>query len=408
MFIPPVIKLNDCLVGATCQETEDGIHILMGIKNIDALVQVKISHANQVTSMQQKDCNHLEAILSSAAAYLEANLSQNLVLEWSIGHQDELHKKIKSLPPISDIPSYDYMQTWIAEHLVAANKNRYLEISSRQFLMDCFEKGEKRTSVSFSLYTVSNNIQPCKALFHLYQEKATGDLMVFCVIYDLTEQQKKEKELKELEKELNMCRIRNSTSQMKPHFLYNALGSIQEIVLTDPQYASDLLGDFMIHLRCCIRAMSNDMPIPFSEELKNIHAYVNIEKMRLGKKLNMQYDIKTKDFSILPLCIQPLVENAIRHGVHKRGRNGGKVILRTRSEDNAWVIQVEDTGIGFDVKQVFQEINNGERDSAGLNNIRFRLEKVMGGSMEIQSSQGVGTRVTVRIPKEEKNESNNC
>ena len=198
-----------------------------------------------------------------------------------------------------------------------------------------------------------------------------------------------------------MSRIRNSTSQMKPHFLYNALGSIQELVLTEPQYASDLLGDFMVHMRSCVRAMANDEPIRFSEELKNIKAYVNIEKMRLEDKLDMQYDIEEDGFPVLPLCVQPIVENAIRHGIHKRGRKGGRVILRTRSDSQTWVVQVEDTGVGFDVAKMFREINREGKDSTGLSNIRFRLEKVMGGSMDIQSKEGEGTVVTIRIPKGE-------
>ena len=386
---------------ATSQEADDGMHILMGIKNIDDLIRQKIAHGKEVESMREKEHNHMEAILAGAAAYMEANLTQNIVLEKAVGHQDELHKKIKDIPEVIEIPSYDKMQEWIGDHLVVENRERYLQIGSRQYLMDCYLQGEKRASVSFTLYSEKGEIQPCKAVFYLYREKATGDLHVFCVIYDLTEQQKKEKELKALEEELVMSRIRNSTSQMKPHFLYNALGSIQELVLTEPQYASDLLGDFMVHMRSCVRAMANDEPIRFSEELKNIKAYVNIEKMRLEDKLDMQYDIEEDGFPVLPLCVQPLVENAIRHGIHKRGRKGGRVILRTRSDSQTWVVQVEDTGVGFDVAKMFREINREGKDSTGLSNIRFRLEKVMGGSMDIQSKEEEGTVVTIRIPKGE-------
>ena len=394
---------------ATFQQAEDGKHILMGIKNIDDLIRQQIAHENEVEALRQKEHNHMEAILAGAAAYLEANLSQNLVLEKEVGHKDETQKKIRDIPPITEIPLYDDIQRWIGDHLIAENRDRYLLISSRNYLLDCYGRGEKRASVSFSLYAESGSVQPCKAVFYLYEEKATGDIHVFGVIYDLTDQQRKEKELRELEKELNICRIRNSTSQMKPHFLYNALGSIQELVLTEPQYASDLIGDFMVHMRSCVRAMESDEPISFLEELKNIKSYVNIEKMRLGEKLTMEYDIEETDFSVLPLSIQPLVENAIRHGVHKRGRKGGRVILRTRAEEDAWIVRVEDTGVGFDVTQIFNEIERGKKDSKGLSNIRFRLEKVMGGSMKIQSKEGEGTAVTILIPKGgKKNEGDNC
>ena len=80
---------------ATFQEADDGMHILMGIKNIDDLIRQKIAHGKEVESMREKEHNHMEAILAGAAAYMEANLTQNIVLEKAVGHQDELHKKIK-------------------------------------------------------------------------------------------------------------------------------------------------------------------------------------------------------------------------------------------------------------------------------------------------------------------------
>ena len=392
---------------AVWQSAGDGEHILMGIRNIDDLIRQRIRNENTMISMEQKENNHLEAVLATAAAYLEANISRDILLERSAGKKDETRRHIMKLPSISEISSYDELQKWIADHLIVENKEDYLRISSRDYLTDCFRKGDKRASVEFSILTEDGGEQPCRAVLYLYRERATGDIQVFCVIYDMTEQQKKERELKELEDELKMSRLRNSTSQMKPHFLYNALGSIQELILIDPEYASDLLGDFMVHMRSCVRAMESDEPIPFSEELKNIKAYVNIEKMRLGDKLDIRYEIREMDFPILPLCIQPLVENAIRHGIHKRGRKGGSVILRTRNENDAWVVQVEDSGVGFDVKKILNDVKKGKKDSAGLSNIRFRLKQVMGGTLDIQSTEGEGTIVTVRLPKEDyKNESN--
>ena len=199
-----------------------------------------------------------------------------------------------------------------------------------------------------------------------------------------------------------MSRLRNFTSQMQPHFLYNALGSIQEIVLDDPAYASELIGDFTIHLRSCIRAMANDAPIPFDQELANIKAYVNIEKMRFGDKLKVLYDIQTNDFSILPLSIQPIVENAIRHGIYERGEHGGVVAIRTEKKEDAVRITVEDNGVGFDVEAFRAAVSSGKRDSTGLKNITFRLDKMMHASVNIESCVGTGTKVTVMIPKEKK------
>ena len=385
-------------IRAVFQEASDGMHILMGVKNIDDIIRQRIEEENRAESMRRKKQNYLEVVLATAAAYLEADLTENLVLERSVGHRGGKERQILDIPPISVIPTYDELQSWIVSNIVASNKEDYLRVSDRENLLNGFRKGDRRASVSFSVYATDGSVVPCKAVFYIYQERVDGGIHLFCVIYNLTESQRKEKELKELETELNMSRIRNSTSQMQPHFLYNALGSIQELILIDPEYASELLGDFMIHMRSCVRAMENDEPIPFSEELKNIKAYVNIEKMRLGKRLDMQYDLRAVDFPVLPLSIQPLVENAIRHGVHKRGSEGGTVVLRTAGNQDACIIQVEDTGVGFDVEKIISGSGIGTKDSTGLNNIRFRLEKVMGGTIEIKSKIGQGTSVTVCLP----------
>lgn len=386
---------------ATRQMVNKKMHILMGIRNIDSLIRQEIAHKEEIDSMRQKESNYLKAVLATAAAYIEINLTTDEVTEKSVDHPEEINNRIKEMPSSREAPYYSDLHAWICENLISDNIVKYREISSREYLLACFERGEKRASVSFSVYTKEGRRQPCREVFYLYQEWATDDIHALCVIYDLTEQQKRERELEELELELHMSRIRNSTSQMQPHFLYNALGSIQEIILSDPEYASDLLGDFTVHLRSCIRAMDSDEARPFSQELDNIRAYVNIEKMRFGKRLKMQYDIQAEDFNILPLCIQPLVENAIRHGIYERGKSGGEVILRTREESDVWVIQVEDSGVGFDVKRFEREFQLGKRDSAGLQNIRFRLEKVMNAAVDIESTVGAGTIVTVRIPRGE-------
>ena len=274
-------------------------------------------------------------------------------------------------------------------------------------MINCYEHGEKRASASFSMRMMDGQLQPCKIVFYLYHDTSTGDILSFCVLYDLTEQQRKEKELRDLENALQMSRLRNFTSQMQPHFLYNALGSIQEIVLEDPAYASELIGDFTIHLRSCIRAMANDAPIPFEQELANIKAYVNIEKMRFGDKLTVLYDIQKRDFSILPLSVQPIVENAIRHGIYERGEEGGVVTIKTAEREGNVLITVEDNGVGFDVEAYQMAISSGEKDSTGLKNIMFRLDRMMNASVDIQSCIGVGTNVTIAIPREKQiNESN--
>ena len=121
----------------------------------------------------------------------------------------------------------------------------------------------------------------------------------------------------------------------------------------------------------------------------------------------MCYDIQAPDFSVPPLTIQPLVENAIRHGIYQRGEKGGTVTLRTREDGTDYVIQVEDDGMGFDVEKMRGELAQGKRDSTGLQNSTFRLEKVMGADVKIHSVPGEGSTVTVRIPRNRNAEREN-
>lgn len=387
------------LIRATYQPVNGRMHVFMGVRNIDSMMRREESHRKEIQALYQKEMNHMQAVLASAAAYMEANLTQNILLEKSNDGLETEKQFIKRIPSIEDIPEYDIMHSWICDNLVTENRKEYRRCASREYLMECFERGELRSSVLFSVYTKEGGIQPCREIFFLYQEKTTKDIHAFCVIYDLTEQQKKEGERKLLENELKMSRIRNFTSQMQPHFLYNALGSIQEVILMDPEYAAELLGNFTVHLRSCIRSMTKDEPLPVDQEMENVKAYIEIEKMRFGDKLRAHYEVGTNQFSILPLTIQPIVENSIRHGIYEKGKAGGDVYIRTKSTEDAWVVEVEDNGIGFDVDEYMARQRTGQGDSTGLENIRFRLEKVMNAHLQVKSTKGIGTVVTLTIPK---------
>lgn len=386
---------------ATLQPIGDKDYILMGVRDIDALMRQRIAHEEELASKQQKADNYLEAVLATALAYIGVNLTRDRVLERSPDRSGGPGYHVRPIPTADELPSYTALRTWVCENLVCEGRERYLRASDRDYLLRCFEQGEGRVSVSFAIATEEGDHVPCREVFYLYREHATGDVHVLCVIYDLTQQQRQEKEFEELRQELVMSRVRNSASQMKPHFLYNALGSIQEVILEDPERAAALLEDFTIHLRSCIKAMDSDQPIPFEQELENIKAYAHIENMRFGDKLDVRFELGETDFLVLPLSIQPLVENAIRHGVYQRGPEGGSVILRSWAEGDAWVVQVEDTGVGFDVHRYAERVRLGDVDSTGLKNIRFRLERILGAALDIESQVGGGTTATVRIPRKE-------
>lgn len=187
--------------------------------------------------------------------------------------------------------------------------------------------------------------------------------------------------------------------QMQFHFLYNALSSIREVVLQDPEYASDLIYDFTVYLRACIRTMQNQELISVYQEMEYVRAYVNIEKMRMGKRLHVTYDLQLEDFKIVPLSIQPLVENAIRHGIFPKGLQGGTVSIKAETLAGCHIITVKDDGVGFDYQKVKDEARRGERDSVGLDNTISRLKQQCNADIVITSEIGTGTTVTVLVPK---------
>lgn len=203
--------------------------------------------------------------------------------------------------------------------------------------------------------------------------------------------------IEQLKTELESSRLKIAMGQMQPHFLYNALSSIRTIIKVDPDYAYDLVFDFATHLRSCIKAMSSDEPISFKNELLNIKAYLNIEKIRFGQRLKVNFDIGCENFKIPPLSVQPIVENAVQHGIFNRGKAGGTVTIKSRKSPNAYIVEVIDDGVGFDMNEVL----NSSKDCVGIKNTLFRFECLMNAKVNINSIPNEGTRVEITIPENE-------
>ena len=180
-------------------------------------------------------------------------------------------------------------------------------------------------------------------------------------------------------------------SQIRPHFIYNTLSTIQALCMTDPGKAFDTLEKFGIYLRQNISSMSQVNRIPFKEELEHTRVYADIEMIRFPR-ISLEYDIEDDDFSLPALTLQPVVENAIRHGV--RIRKHGEVRISSRRGNGEHVIVVNDNGKGFDTS-ILEDMENSH---VGIRNVRSRLELMCRGTMEISSRPGEGTCVTIRIP----------
>ena len=199
---------------------------------------------------------------------------------------------------------------------------------------------------------------------------------------------------KQQEEQLVQQRISIMLSQIQPHFLYNALTSIRALCRTDARKAEQALTDFTRYLRGNLNALSNTGCVPFLNELEHTKYYVDLEKMRFGKDLTVLFNTPVTQFSLPPLTLEPIVENAVRHGVMQR-RTGGTVMILTAEDEDAVRVCVVDDGVGFDVTNYAEQ--PGEH--IGLWSVRERLAAICGGRLEIQSSPDHGTTVTLILPK---------
>ena len=204
--------------------------------------------------------------------------------------------------------------------------------------------------------------------------------------------EKLEKEKIKLDAELAKSRISTLMSQIHPHFIYNTLGSIEQLCELDPPKAAKLVNDFSKYLRGNFSELDNPKLIRVSKELKHTEYYTGIEKVRFPD-IEFVSEMNCSDFSIPALTIQPLVENAIKHGILKRDE-GGTVKVRIYETDSSYFVTVKDNGVGFDVDELEQT------NHIGLRNICSRLEAMCDGILHIESIIGVGTKITVEIPKE--------
>jgi len=197
--------------------------------------------------------------------------------------------------------------------------------------------------------------------------------------------------------ELSDLKTKNMLSQVKPHFVYNTLCSVAQLCTEDPKRAKSLTIDFADYLRNHLDTLNEETLTvsSFSAELAHIRSYLNIELVRFEGTLRVEYDIQAEDFNLPELCIQPIVENAVKHGVCKK-EDGGTVKIAARKEESGWRIVISDDGVGFDP----QKIHDDGKTHIGIENVRKRLA-LFGGMFMIDSTPGAGTTATVFIPEKE-------
>lgn len=206
-----------------------------------------------------------------------------------------------------------------------------------------------------------------------------------------------QREIDRLQEKLEREQHNVMVNQISSHFFYHTLNALEALILLQPDAAYKMVGDFSKYLRFNLDSSSSEDGIcTFKEELRAVRAYADINCQQLGDRLTVVYDIPDADFEIPVLTIQPVVENAILHGI-KPKIGGGTVTLSLSEQENCWEVVIADDGVGFSA----EDSSNGK--SIGLSNVRKRLARFQGCSMEISSAEGVGTEVRLIFSKNLRN-----
>lgn len=223
-------------------------------------------------------------------------------------------------------------------------------------------------------------------------------LLMYCINYmnrgKMIAQQKellavKEREMLELEIQLMI-------SQIQPHFLYNTIAMIRGLCREDAEAAADSLGYFSAFLRGSLHMMQKKECVTIEEELKLVEAYMFLEQKRFGDRLEYVEDIEDVSFDIPALTIEPLLENAVHHGIEEK-EGGGMVLLEVTEDDRNYIVRITDDGAGFDMA-----IPVDTQKHIGISNVRNRLKQMCDGVLEFTSAPGEGTTAAICIPKKKK------
>ncbi|MCX7922524.1 MAG: ATP-binding protein [Clostridia bacterium] len=190
-------------------------------------------------------------------------------------------------------------------------------------------------------------------------------------------------------------------AQIKPHFLHNALNTIMSFIRFDPDKARELLLELSTYLRESFNFKNIERVMPLSKEIAIVKSYLFIEMARFSDKLNVVYDIDDVECSVPHLILQPIVENAVRHGVLPK-KEGGMVKISIKDGGEHVLLNVEDNGDGIDKEKIpllLMGKLESEGTGVGLSNVHKRMQAIYGHGVQIESEKGKYTSISISIPK---------
>lgn len=264
------------------------------------------------------------------------------------------------------------------------------------FSLICFKRNVRQSIMILGILAQAIIAALGEYVFH-YNYDLTDQVTAFCILeYYIYLTAVYQREIKEnaLEKERDAARkeLLVLKNQIQPHFIYNTLSIIRSLISSDKAKAASCLDDFTQYLRTHIDTLKKPALIPFEDELENAKLYLSLVQVDYEDRLKLEYKLDVTEFLIPPLTLEPLVENAVKHGI---GWGGGMITVRTFEDDENIVVQICDDGSrAADEDAEFELPHNG----IGIENTRKRLQLQCDGTLEIEITDN-GTTAEIGLPR---------
>lgn len=215
--------------------------------------------------------------------------------------------------------------------------------------------------------------------------------LVLWILYGVV-QMERSIELAQKNEELMQKQTQLMISQINPHFLYNTLATIHTLCRIDPKLAGETVQDLAGYLRGNVDVLLQTTPVPIAKEIEHVQYYTSIEQIRFSD-IRVIFDLQDNDFEVPSLSVQPIVENAIRHGLNDV--EDGTVWVSTFLRDGFHYVVIRDNGTGFDPDALPEDDG---KSHVGMANVKARLAQMVGGTMTVESAPGNGTTATICVP----------